>query len=665
MRARAAMVPAVRQRVATLQTSARREALFRARRPVTPVRRTLSFVGTAAVVLGGACFAVYSLDSRAGVHRWVVAPLLRATLDPESAAEVAIDVLRTGLGPRDCGTDDERLRIELFGKTLSNPIGLAAGFDKQAEAIDGLFDLGFGLVEVGSITPEPQAGNPRPRMFRLAQDEALINRMGFNSDGHEVVRERLHRRVLDYVVRVLAAGQALVPDVGAVQVPDSSRLGAAQLFAGYPEGDPALLDAAHVPRSLKQDRLLSVNLGKNKESREDSALDYVRGVETLGPYADMVVVNVSSPNTPGLRRMQRRSVLQGVLADVVRARDALKRAESLPVLVKVAPDLSEAELQDIAIAVQRANVDGIVVSNTTTARPYGLLSRDHVHERGGLSGRPLKPYALAALETLYVHTEGRVPLIGCGGIASGKDALEFAKAGASAVQLYTALGYQGVGLPRRIKDELAELLAKENKSWAQVVGTGVTRTQRYAPDAVEKLDLHPASQDAFDRSVVSVKNELQYLRDTFSSGEEMPSQRRAVPFHIDPHDSEYIALLDRVHRVLDTRPTFSEDGLHYNVPVPQRASAVPEQVLTTAAEQRSTQGQVIHGAVRDARRDVPASLDAVPHTSNAQVNAAANRTNKPEQETISGLAAPPASALVEKVQNPATTFKEVDRQRVV
>ncbi|WFD03424.1 hypothetical protein MOBT1_002113 [Malassezia obtusa] len=626
-------------------------------RKVPFARRTTARVLTLAALVGGAAFGVYCMDSRAGVHRYVFAPLLQLCTDPETASKLGIKVLEHGLGPRDCGVDDEVLRTELFGRALTNPIGMAAGFDKQAEAIDGLFDLGFGLVEVGSVTPEPQPGNPQPRAFRLPLDAALINRYGFNSDGMQVVRERLHLRLESWVQRVLAAGRALVCDVGVANAnADPTQLARAQLFATYPGADTRLLDEFGVPRSLKEDRLLAINLGKNKTSREESVADYVEGVKHLGPYADMIVVNVSSPNTPGLRRLQRRSVLEGLLRDVARARDGVvsgaERAK-LPLLVKVSPDLTDAELHDISDAAENSGIDGIIVSNTTVTRPAGLLSHQYVNEVGGLSGPPVKPLALHALSVIYARSRGQIPLIGCGGIASGADALEFAKAGASAVQLYTALGYQGPGLPRRIKDELASLLRAEGTTWRQVVGTAVPRGDAYAPDPAKGLGLFPGAQDAFDRSVVSLRTELEHLRNSYQRTESQHDvvQRRAVPFQVDPRDTAYIELLDSVHRVLDHTPHFQDHGVH-KLGLPQPASSVPENLLATASEHNLTQGEVLHRAVHDATH-VPVPGQEPPARASG------------DAATASGLRAPADRSGAARLAAPDALFRDVDRRRVI
>jgi dihydroorotate dehydrogenase len=309
--------------------------------------------------------------------------------------------------------------------------------DKDGEAIDSLFDTGFSYVEIGSITPEPQPGNPKPRFFRLPRDEAVINRYGFNSSGHFNVLSTLKMRF-------------------------------AKLFdrSEYQEAN-----------SFRPGKLLGINLGKNKFG--DEVEDYVKGVSRLGPYADVLVVNVSSPNTPGLRDLQSEGKLTKLLSTVVQERNVVGKnlvGKVPPVLVKVAPDLTEPEIESIANSAIQAKVDGIIMSNTTIQRPtQSLLTTDSklINETGGLSGKPLKPLSLQALRTLHKYTkDSNLVLVGCGGVSSGKDVLEFGKAGASIVQLYTAFAYRGPGLPLKIKDELVEELQKEGKSWQEIIGTG-------------------------------------------------------------------------------------------------------------------------------------------------------------------------------------------------
>ena len=345
-----------------------------------------------------------------------VRPLL-LRLPPETAHAVTIRTLRAGLAPRDGQADDPILKVRLWGRELSNPVGLAAGFDKDAEVPDAMLHLGFGFVEVGSITPRPQPGNPQPRVFRLPQQQALINRLGFNSKGLDHAARQLRQR--------LEKGRRVPGLVGA-------------------------------------------NLGVNKGSN-DPADDYRRGITALAELVDYVVINVSSPNTPGLRALQGREPLQRLLDVVDRARGASGR--SLPVLLKIAPDLTDEDREDVAAVALESGIDGMIITNTTITRPPGLPAWT-AHEQGGLSGRPLMPLATQTLRSMAQLTGGRLPLIGVGGIAGGADAYAKIRAGATLVQLYTALIYQGPGLVARIKRELAGLLRADGfDSLAAAVGS--------------------------------------------------------------------------------------------------------------------------------------------------------------------------------------------------
>ena len=344
----------------------------------------------------------------------MIARLLRL-LAPEAAHRLTIRLLSAGLGFYTSGADDPILETRLWGRRFPNPIGMAAGYDKNAEAYRALLRLGFGFAEVGSVTPRPQPGNPKPRLFRLTEDRAVINRMGFNNDGVEAVARRLQGR-------------------GRLPGP------------------------------------LGINLGKNKDSA-DAAADYVRGVQVLGPYADYLVINVSSPNTPGLRALQGREPLAALIEAVKRARhDACP--EMPPLLVKIAPDLQPEDKHDIAAVALESGIDGLIVSNTTIARPPSLRSA-HRAEAGGLSGAPLFQPSTALLAEMYRLTQGRLALVGVGGVASGADAYAKIRAGASLVQLYSALVYEGPGLVGRIKRELAQALRRDGfSSLSQAVGVG-------------------------------------------------------------------------------------------------------------------------------------------------------------------------------------------------
>ena len=336
-------------------------------------------------------------------------------LDPETAHGLALKALNAGFVPLPGPVSLPRLRIELAGLSLPNPVGLAAGFDKNAVALAPLMRAGFGFLEVGAATPRPQPGNPRPRLFRLAEDRAAINRFGFNNDGAEAIARRL---------------------------------------AARPEGIP-----------------VGLNLGANKDSA-DRAADFARVLATCGPFADFATVNVSSPNTERLRDLQGRAALLALLAGVMEARDALTRP--IPVFLKIAPDLSEAELADVAEVALGSGLAGLIATNTTVSRE-GLKSR-HRGEAGGLSGAPLFERATRVLARLSELTQGRLPLVGVGGVGSAEEAYEKIRAGASAVQLYTAMVYEGISLAPRIARGLDALLARDGfGNVAEAVGSGRAR----------------------------------------------------------------------------------------------------------------------------------------------------------------------------------------------
>jgi dihydroorotate dehydrogenase len=344
---------------------------------------------------------------------------LARLLPPEAAHALALRGLSLAV-PGRCGGDPQRLQTVLWGRRIANPIGLAAGLDKDALALAGLARLGFGALEIGSVTPRPQPGNPRPRLFRLAEDRAVINRMGFNSAGHEAVWRRLTR----YRSRVGSAGP-----------------------------------------------LIGVNLGKNRDT-EDAGADYVAGILRFSGLADYLVVNISSPNTPGLRGLQAAQPLRALLARLAEARG--KAAARPPLLLKVAPDLDAQERAAIAEIGIAGAIDGLIVGNTTVSRPSGLRGRHRI-EAGGLSGRPLFDLSTAVLADFARLTGGRLVLFGAGGVASGADAYAKIRAGASLVQLYTGLIYEGPGLVRRIKAELSGLIERDGfASVAEAVGSGLT-----------------------------------------------------------------------------------------------------------------------------------------------------------------------------------------------
>jgi dihydroorotate dehydrogenase len=341
-------------------------------------------------------------------------PLLRL-LDPEDAHRMAIRGLQMMPMPRP-RPDDSRLAVRAFGLNFPNPVGMAAGFDKSAEVPDALLRLGFGFVEIGSVTPLPQIGNPRPRLFRLEQDTGIINRMGFNNDGGEAVLRRLATR-------------------------------------------------AH------HGGIVGVNIGANKDSPDRTA-DYVKLIEMLAPVASYFTVNVSSPNTPGLRNLQQAAALDDLLARVIDARERVRvNAGDSPVLLKIAPDLTLQELDDVVHVARARGVDGMIVSNTTLARPSILREQMKAKEQGGLSGRPLLRLSTRMVAETYVRAEGKFPLIGVGGIDTGGAALMKIRAGASLIQLYSSLVYKGLGLIDDIKADLISTLVRTGReSLSEIIG---------------------------------------------------------------------------------------------------------------------------------------------------------------------------------------------------
>ena len=317
--------------------------------------------------------------------------------DPEDAHGLTIRALAAGLGPRG-RADDPILATTVAGLSLPNCVGLAAGFDKNAEVFGPMLAAGFGFVECGTVTPRPQAGNPRPRLFRLSQDRAVINRMGFNNAGLEAFAARLARRA---------------------------------------------------------DGVVGANIGANKDT-EDRAADYVTGLRRLWGMASYFTINISSPNTPGLRALQTRTALEDLLGRLAEARDSLPAAGRRPMFLKVAPDLEEGEVEAIVETVLAHGLEGVIVSNTTISRPP--LSSPQAQESGGLSGAPLTELATRMMREFRACAGDRLVLIGAGGIGSGEQAYARIRAGADAVQLYSAMVYEGPGLVTRIKQDLAKRL---------------------------------------------------------------------------------------------------------------------------------------------------------------------------------------------------------------
>jgi len=334
---------------------------------------------------------------------------LAFALDAETAHRATIATLSLA-PPLPLPDFPSELRQEVAGLNFPSPVGLAAGFDKDAEVPDAMLGLGFGFVEIGTVTPRPQEGNPRPRLFRLKEDQAVINRMGFNNRGQAAALDRLRRR---------------------------DRRG-----------------------------IVGVNIGANKDSA-DRIADYANGVRAMSPVADYLTVNISSPNTPGLRQLQDEGALRALLSAV---RD-VRPAQGLPIFLKVAPDLGEGEPDQIVRVAIEHGIDAIIVANTTVSRP--AIESPYATEQGGLSGAPLKRLALNALRTFRAASGGKIPLFGVGGISNPDDAWERICAGASLIQLYSAMVYEGPGIARRIAHGLADRLKREGlKNISEAVGSG-------------------------------------------------------------------------------------------------------------------------------------------------------------------------------------------------
>ena len=331
-----------------------------------------------------------------------ILPLLRC-LDPERAHNLTLMGLKLGFGPDHSKPDYPSLAIQVAGVEFPNPIGLAAGFDKDARVFNAMLQAGFGFTETGTVTPKPQAGNPKPRIFRLCEDNAVINRLGFNNGGLDAYAKRM---------------------------------------AGPKNG------------------IVGANIGRNKDS-ENAIEDYVVGARRLAFSCDYLTINISSPNTPGLRALQSADALTSLIAAV--QSELTEIGAELPLFVKVAPDLKERDIKDIAAVAISSSIDGVIVSNTTIARPQSLKAH-HKAEHGGLSGKPLFEPSTAVLSEMYRHCAGKLPLIGVGGIASGENAYQKIRSGASLVQLYTALVYRGPRLITEIKRDLAACLERDGFS---------------------------------------------------------------------------------------------------------------------------------------------------------------------------------------------------------
>ena len=379
------------------------------------IRRALAGTGLGLVSAVG--YVVYSQDEEA--YSKYLMPAIQQVVDAESAHKLAVWATSKKLFPEmNYHYDRSLLSVNVCNLQFENPLGMAAGFDKDGECAAGLAKMGFGFVEAGSVTPLPQPGNPKPRVFRLPEDSAVINRYGFNSAGHEAVRRNL---------------------------------------AEYRE-------------SKSDNCVLGINLGKNKTS-PSAVDDYTAGVKVFAELADYLVVNVSSPNTPGLRNLQMVGELEGLINGVLTTRDQVQRdGRYVPVFLKIAPDLDEQSKKDIARVAVRRKVDGLIVSNTTVARP-AYLESSNKGEKGGLSGAPVKEMSTTVISDMYRLTKGNIPIIGVGGVATGQDAYDKIKAGASLIQVYTSFTYHGPPLVKKILRELETLVAEDGlKNVSQAVG---------------------------------------------------------------------------------------------------------------------------------------------------------------------------------------------------
>ncbi len=336
-------------------------------------------------------------------------------IDPEMAHDLAIKSLKYNFLPEDVFKveNEEILETELFNTKIKNPIGLAAGFDKSAEVYNSLFRFGFGFIEVGTVTPKKQLGNPKPRVFRLEKDRALINRLGFNNDGLEKISKRLQKN--------------------------------------SPTG------------------FLGVNIGPNKDSK-DRIDDYIKCLKEIHEFADYITINISSPNTPGLRDFHKESTLLNLLKSI---NDFAKKNKiNKPLALKVSPDIKDSEISDIIELIKKFNISGVIISNTTDKNRENLLEK-HKSEAGGLSGEPLNKISNSLIKKFYKQTQGDITIIGVGGVNSGLTAYEKLKSGASLLQLYTGMIYEGPGIVKKIKSELIDILKKEKiKNISEMVGAG-------------------------------------------------------------------------------------------------------------------------------------------------------------------------------------------------
>ena len=340
-------------------------------------------------------------------------------LPPEISHTITINFLKY-FKVRQKNIEDPILAQHLMGLDFTNPIGLAAGFDKNAEVMHSMFSFGFGFLEVGTITPQPQSGNSKPRVFRLSEDKAIINCLGFNNKGIKKVKKNLIKHQKSYL----------------------------------------------------NNKIVGVNIGKNKNSSE-AIDDYLIALEQLGDFASYITINISSPNTVGLRDLQLRGKIEKLIKKIIKKRDEIKNINTKPILIKISPDLNEDQLRDIALISLANSINGLILTNSTIKRESNLISVNK-GKKGGLSGKPLYDNSNIILKKMYDLTNGQIPLIGVGGISSGKDCYEKIKCGASLVQLYTALVYSGPNLINRMKSDLIDLIKTDGyKNVSEVIGKSV------------------------------------------------------------------------------------------------------------------------------------------------------------------------------------------------
>lgn len=393
-------------------------------------------------VVGSMCLSVfcfggyYFFDAESAIHKKIFVPLIFKLTDGEEGHKLVVKLMKYGIFPKiynkKMDEDSEILNVNVLGKKLKSPIGMSAGFDKDGEVIDQLFNLGFSYVEIGTVTPLPQYGNPKPRVFRNVEEKSIINRYGFNSQGHFHVAENLEKR----------AFKKKKQDI------ETNNL------------------------SFEPNKALAINLGKNKFGNDVD--DYVSGVRKLGPYADFLVINVSSPNTPGLRELQSKNKLDLLLKEIVNERNSLKEklnGHSPSILLKISPDLNESEIKSIATSALNASIDGIIVSNTTVSRPnVSAANKDFYSQTGGLSGPHLKKISISVLRSLRKYTmNSNIVLISSGGISSANDIIDYANAGASLVQLYSSFVFEGPSWISKLENDLKQILINKNKTWMDLI----------------------------------------------------------------------------------------------------------------------------------------------------------------------------------------------------